>query len=82
MFGLLLYLRTTGDNHGMDMPGHIMIPAGALYTKADVEFMQGMIAHHAQAIVMSRMAESNIFCLSSVIRMPLAAPAAKAFVMP
>ena len=25
---------------GMDMPGHIMIPAGALYTKADVEFMQ------------------------------------------
>jgi uncharacterized protein (DUF305 family) len=44
---------------GMDMPGHIMIPPGALYTKADVEFMQGMIAHHAQAIVMSRMAEAN-----------------------
>lgn len=44
---------------GMDMPGHIMIPAGALYTKADVEFMQGMIAHHAQAIVMSRMAEAH-----------------------
>lgn len=44
---------------GMDMPGHIMIPPGALYTKADVEFMQGMIAHHAQAIVMSRMAEAH-----------------------
>ena len=29
------------------------------FTAADVEFMQGMIAHHAQAIVMSRMAESN-----------------------
>ena len=47
---------------GMDM-GHmhheIVIPKGALYTKADVEFMQGMIAHHSQAIVMSRMAESH-----------------------
>ena len=45
--------------HGMDMGHPIVIPKGALYTKADVEFMQGMIAHHAQAIVMSRMAESH-----------------------
>lgn len=44
--------------HGMHMP-EIVIPAGAGYTKADVEFMQGMIAHHAQAIVMSKLAESN-----------------------
>jgi uncharacterized protein (DUF305 family) len=44
---------------GMDMGHEITIPQGALYTKADVEFMQGMIAHHAQAIVMSRMAESH-----------------------
>ncbi len=44
--------------HGMQMP-EIVIPAGAGYTKADVEFMQGMIAHHAQAIVMSRLAEAN-----------------------
>ncbi|MFI5309752.1 MAG: DUF305 domain-containing protein [Gemmatimonadales bacterium] len=44
---------------GMTMPGHIMIPKGAIYTVADVEFMQGMIAHHAQAIYMSRMAESH-----------------------
>jgi uncharacterized protein (DUF305 family) len=44
---------------GMDMGHAIVIPTGALYTKADVEFMQGMIAHHAQAIVMSRMAESH-----------------------
>ncbi len=44
---------------GMDMGHQIVIPKGADYTKADVEFMQGMIAHHAQAIVMSRMAESH-----------------------
>jgi uncharacterized protein (DUF305 family) len=44
--------------HGMHTP-EIVIPKGARYTKADVEFMQGMIAHHAQAIVMSRMAEAN-----------------------
>jgi uncharacterized protein (DUF305 family) len=49
---------TTGMS-GMDMGHEIVIPTGALYTKADVEFMQGMIAHHAQAIVMSRMAESH-----------------------
>jgi uncharacterized protein (DUF305 family) len=47
-----------GMNH-MNMGREIVIPKGALYTKADVEFMQGMIAHHAQAIVMSRMAESH-----------------------
>ena len=43
------------------MAGHdsIAIPAGALYTVADVEFMQGMIAHHSQAIYMSRMAEAH-----------------------
>jgi uncharacterized protein (DUF305 family) len=39
--------------------GHITIPKGALYTVADVEFMQGMIAHHAQAIHMTRMAEGR-----------------------
>ena len=49
---------TTGMS-GMDMGHEIVIPEGALYTRADVEFMQGMIAHHAQAIVMSRMAESH-----------------------
>lgn len=48
----------TGMSH-MDMGHEIVIPKGALYTKADVEFMQGMIAHHAQAIVMSRLAESH-----------------------
>jgi uncharacterized protein (DUF305 family) len=44
---------------GMSTHAPITIPAGALYTVTDVEFMQGMIAHHAQAIVMSHMAESH-----------------------
>ena len=44
---------------GMDMGHAIVIPKGALYTKADVEFMQGMIAHHAQAIFMSHLAAKN-----------------------
>ncbi|MCC6244184.1 MAG: DUF305 domain-containing protein [Gemmatimonadaceae bacterium] len=46
-----------GDDHGMTYP--VTIPTGALYTKVDVRFMQGMIAHHAQAIFMSRLAESH-----------------------
>ena len=37
----------------------VTIPKGALYTEADVRFMQGMIAHHAQAIYMSRMAAAR-----------------------
>lgn len=49
-----------GMDHSMHRMGpEIVIPKGAIYTKADVEFMQGMIAHHAQAIVMSRLAEQN-----------------------
>lgn len=49
-----------GMDHSMHKMGPvIVIPKGALYTKADVEFMQMMIAHHAQAIVMARMAEAN-----------------------
>jgi uncharacterized protein (DUF305 family) len=60
--GPSLVLSQSGGMAGMshmDMGHEIVIPKGALYTKADVEFMQGMIAHHAQAIVMSRMAESH-----------------------
>jgi uncharacterized protein (DUF305 family) len=60
--GPSLALAQSGDMKGMpgmDMGHEIVIPKGALYTKADVEFMQGMIAHHSQAIVMSRMAESH-----------------------
>lgn len=42
---------------GMSAP--VAIPKGAIYTEADVRFMQGMIAHHAQAIYMSRMAAGH-----------------------
>jgi len=37
----------------------VTIAKGALYTEADVRFMQGMIAHHAQAIYMSRLATTR-----------------------
>ncbi len=49
-----------GAHHHHDMPGMapITIPAGVLYTEADVRFMQGMIAHHAQAVHMTRLASS------------------------
>lgn len=54
--GLLFPARAieAQHQHGAE---HITIPAGAPYVEADVRFMQGMIAHHAQAIVMSRLAE-------------------------
>jgi uncharacterized protein (DUF305 family) len=42
---------------GISMP--VNFPEGALYTAADVHFMQGMIAHPAQAIYMSRLAASR-----------------------
>ncbi len=45
--------------HQHEMGAGISVPAGALYTAADVGFFQGMIAHHAQAIYMSNMAESR-----------------------
>lgn len=41
------------------LPAMAAIPTGALYTEADVRFMQGMIAHHAQAIHMSRLATAR-----------------------
>lgn len=60
-FGALALLsirpgRALAQHAGMH---HIVIPEGAIYTVADVEFMQGMIAHHAQAIHMTRMAEAR-----------------------
>ena len=37
----------------------VTIPPGAVFTVADVKFMQGMIAHHAQALLMAGWAESH-----------------------
>ena len=51
--------KVQAQQHSMSGMNHIMIPEGAAYTVADVEFMQGMIAHHAQAIYMSRLASSH-----------------------
>lgn len=56
--------KPTGMDHhdmaGMDMDlPPVNIPKGAIYTEADVRFMQGMIAHHAQAIYMSQLAAAH-----------------------
>ena len=59
---LALFLARPTAGHAQHA-GHaqtkVTVPEGANYTVADVEFMQGMIAHHAQAIHMSRMAEAH-----------------------
>jgi uncharacterized protein (DUF305 family) len=47
-----------GHSHS-GLPDDLVIPAGETYTVADVHFMQGMIAHHAQAIEMSKLAEQH-----------------------
>jgi len=52
--------QTPAHQHDMAAMAAITIPKGALYTEGDVRFMQGMIAHHAQAIYMSRMAAAHV----------------------
>lgn len=50
------------DMAGMDMDmglPPVDIPKGAIFTEADVRFMQGMIAHHAQAIYMANLAAAH-----------------------
>jgi uncharacterized protein (DUF305 family) len=52
--------KAAADHQSMaGMSAPVTIPQGAIYTEADVRFMQGMIAHHAQAIFMSRMAAAH-----------------------
>lgn len=43
-------------DHGAGLPP-VTLPANSIVTEADVRFMQGMIAHHAQAVHMTRLAE-------------------------
>ena len=47
-----------GMRMDMDLPP-VAIPKGAIFTEADVRFMQGMIAHHAQAIYMANLAAAH-----------------------
>lgn len=44
-------------SHGIDAP--ITLPPGSIVKVADVQFMQGMIAHHAQAVFMTKLAETR-----------------------
>lgn len=46
-----------GMDHGAGLPP-VTLPANSIVTEADVRFMQGMIAHHAQAVYMTRLPES------------------------
>ena len=55
----LIATAAQGQEHSHHAAATLVVPAGANYTAADVEFMQGMIAHHAQAIYMSRLAASH-----------------------
>src|ERR1043166_5563954 len=52
-------LSAQAQQHEHPAMAPVVIPKGAVYTEADVRFMQGMIAHHAQAIYMSRMAAAH-----------------------
>jgi len=60
--GPSLAVAQAGGMNGMPGMGDmhkIVIPPGSQITVADVEFMQGMIAHHAQAVYMSRLAANH-----------------------
>ena len=48
-----------GENSKLITPNEASNIASTKYVKADVDFLQGMIVHHQQAIVMSQMAEKR-----------------------
>ena len=50
---------TTEQSHTHTAPAGVPATGGTGYTVADVRFMQHMIGHHAQAIVMAAMAPSH-----------------------
>jgi uncharacterized protein (DUF305 family) len=59
LFFSLAPISARAQEHVHPVMASVVIPKGAPYTEADVRFMQGMIAHHAQAIYMSRMAPAH-----------------------
>jgi uncharacterized protein (DUF305 family) len=52
-------LQAQDHAHHQGLPELRPIPQGALATAADIQFMQGMIAHHGQAIRMSHLAAQH-----------------------
>jgi uncharacterized protein (DUF305 family) len=57
--GTLFVALATFSVLGGGLHAQTSTPAKPDYTPADVKFMQGMIVHHAQAVVMSNWAESH-----------------------
>jgi uncharacterized protein (DUF305 family) len=66
---LALTAGACASGHPGEYRGPLPVPAGGraiasdttqpVYTKADIEFMDGMIAHHAQALLMTSWADSH-----------------------
>jgi len=56
---LVIALMTTAAGASGRLPAQSTTPAPHGYVQADIDFMQGMIIHHAQAVVMSDWAVSH-----------------------
>ena len=56
---LIIALMTTAAGASGRLPAQSATPAPHGYVQADIAFMQGMIIHHAQAVVMSDWAASH-----------------------
>jgi uncharacterized protein (DUF305 family) len=56
---LVIALMTTAAGASGRLPAQSATPAPHSYVQADIDFMQGMIIHHAQAVLMSDWAVSH-----------------------
>ena len=57
--GAIVAPRASAQGTQTAQAAHARTQSGPAYTAADVQFMQGMIGHHAQAIVMANMAPTH-----------------------